>query len=78
MSAFVEQAERVDAASNLYLYETGNTGPLSVWHFYADGVYDPAELDSVKEILSQPVDGKATNLIVKGPDGEIEQTSVGD
>lgn len=78
VSAFVEQAERVDAASNLYLYETGNTGPLSVWHFYADGVYDPAELDSVKEILSQPVDGKATNLIVKGPDGEIEQTSVGD
>ncbi|WP_297851587.1 hypothetical protein [uncultured Corynebacterium sp.] len=78
LSALVEQAERVDAATSLYLYNAGNIGPLSVWYFYADGEYDPAELDPVKEILSQSVDGKAANLIVEGPDGEIEQTTVGD
>lgn len=78
LSALVEQAERVDAATSLYLYNAGNIGPLSVWYFYADGEYDPAELDPVKEILSQSVDGKAANLIVEGPDGEIEQTTAGD
>lgn len=78
VNAFVEQAERVDAASNLYLYETGNTGPLSVWYFYTDGEYDPAELDPIKKILSQSVDGKAANLIVNGPEGEIQRTIVGE
>lgn len=78
LSELVAQAERVDAASSLYLYHVANGGPVSVWYFYADGAFNPDDLQPIKEILRESVDGKPANVIVSGPDGELHREMVGD
>ena len=74
----VEQAEHVDAASDMFLTSVNNAeGPDSEWTFYTEGEFDEEGLRAIKEILTEPVDGKRVWVRIEGPDGLLGTAEVG-
>ena len=74
----VEQAEHVDAASDMFLTSVNNVeGPDSEWTFYTEGEFDEEGLRAIKEILTEPVDGKGAWVRIEGPDGLLGTAKVG-
>lgn len=74
----VEQAEQVDAASDMFLESVKNTeGQTCEWTFYSEGEFDEEGLRAIKEILTEPVDGKDARVIIEGPDGLLGEVGVG-
>lgn len=74
----VEQAEHVDAASDMFLTSVNNVeGPDSEWTFYTEGEFDEEGLRAIKEILTEPVDGKGVWVRIEGPDGLLGTVEVG-
>ena len=75
--ALLDQIERVDNASEMFLYSVDNHGSHSVWHFYTDAPFDEGGIRAIKELLLQPVDGKTATVVVTGPDGDRGMAFVG-
>ena len=74
----VEQAEHVDAASDMFLTSVNNAeGPDSEWTFYTEDEFDEEGLRAIKEILTEPVDGKRVWVRIEGPDGLLGTVKVG-
>lgn len=74
----VEQAEQVDAASDMFLTSVNNAEGLdSEWTFYTEGEFDEEGLRAIKEILTEPVDGKDVWVRIEGPDGLLGTAKVG-
>lgn len=74
----VEQAEHVDAATDMFLYRVNNNGRgTSEWTFYTEGDFDEEGLRAIKEILSEPVDGKDAMVIIESSEGVLGKATVG-
>ena len=74
----VEQAEHVDAASEMFLTGVNNAEGLdSEWTFYTEDEFDEEGLRAIKEILTEPVDEKGAWVRIEGPDGLLGTAKVG-
>ena len=62
----------------MFLTSVNNAeGPDSEWTFYTEGEFDEEGLRAIKEILTEPVDGKGAWVRIEGPDGLLGTVEVG-